>query len=40
MASIERTVVLSKGNTRYMLCVATLVAGFIASLGGSWFDGT
>jgi hypothetical protein len=32
--------VLSKGNTRYILCVVTLVAGLLASLGGSWFDGT
>jgi hypothetical protein len=31
---------LSKGNTRYLVCALTLVAGFVASLGGGWFDGS
>jgi hypothetical protein len=32
--------VLTKGNTRYVLCVVTVVAGILASLGGGWFDGS
>jgi hypothetical protein len=32
--------VFSKGNRRYVLCVVTVVAGFLATLGGGWFDGS
>jgi len=30
----------TKGNTRYLLVALTAVAGILASLGGSWFDGS
>jgi hypothetical protein len=30
----------SKGNTVYVVCVLTALAGILASLGGGWFDGS
>jgi hypothetical protein len=30
----------TKGNTRYLLVALAAVAGVLASLGGSWFDGS
>ena len=30
----------TKGNTRYFLVGLAAVAGLLASLGGSWFDGS
>jgi hypothetical protein len=32
--------VLTKGNTRYLVVSLTALAGLLASLGGSWFDGS
>jgi hypothetical protein len=30
----------SKGNTRYLAVAVAALAGLLASLGGSWFDGS
>lgn len=30
----------TKGNTRYLVCSLTVLAGLLASLGGGWFDGS
>jgi hypothetical protein len=30
----------TKGNTRYLFVALAAVAGILASLGGSWFDGS
>lgn len=32
--------VFTKGNTRYLVVSLTALAGLLASLGGSWFDGS
>jgi hypothetical protein len=32
--------VFSKGNRRYLVVSLTAFAGLLASLGGSWFDGS
>ena len=32
--------VFTKGNTRYLVVSLTALAGILASLGGSWFDGS
>ncbi len=32
--------VFTKGNTRYLVVSLTAFAGLLASLGGSWFDGS
>jgi hypothetical protein len=32
--------VFTKGNTRYLVVAVTALAGLLASLGGSWFDGS
>jgi hypothetical protein len=32
--------VFTKGNRRYLVVAVTAFAGFLASLGGSWFDGS
>ena len=32
--------VFSKGNTRYLVVAVTAFAGFLASLGAGWFDGS
>jgi hypothetical protein len=32
--------VLTKGNTRYIVVSLTALASILASLGGSWFDGS
>ncbi len=29
----------TKGNTRYIVCALTALAGLLASIGGGWFDG-
>jgi len=29
----------TKGNTRYIVCALTALAGLFASIGGGWFDG-
>jgi len=32
--------VFTKGKTRYIVVSLTVLAGILASLGGSWFDGS
>jgi hypothetical protein len=32
--------VFTKGNRRYLVVSLTALAGLLASLGGSWFDGS
>jgi hypothetical protein len=32
--------VFTKGNRRYLVVALTAFAGLLASLGGSWFDGS
>jgi hypothetical protein len=32
--------VFTKGNTRYIVCAVTALAGILASLGAGWFDGS
>jgi hypothetical protein len=32
--------VFNKGNRRYLVVAVTAFAGFVASLGAGWFDGS